>query len=248
MRSLHNRLRLMGHTNIGGDKMKHIESILLAWQKITQLLERVLIDNISATVPWLAPIVPAWMAYRNMTTHLEFPWWVALLCAIAVEFLGLSAVSTAVKFWRFNDEKRKIDKNAPVLLAAMAGLFYVVVILIVNAVLDLNQSIEIKVLAKALLSLLAADAAVIIVLRSQHQNKLADIDNEKKARKEKSHESHEVPVEVPHILIDTFESYMELNGTRNGNGPVKPVELIETYGVPKSTAYRWYREYVEQTI
>lgn len=223
--------------------MKRVETILLAWQKITQLLEQVLIDNIAATVPWLAPIVPAWMAYHNMVVRLEFPQIVSILCAIAVELLGLSAVSTAVKFWQFNDEKRRIDKRAPVPLATAAGLFYMAVILIVNAILDLNDSLEIKVLAKALLSLLAADAAVIIVLRSQHQNRLAEIANEKNVRREKSQKSHEVPAKVPHILIDTFESYVELNSTRNGNGPIKPVELIETYGVPKSTAYRWYRDY-----
>ena len=212
----------------------------------SQTFERVVIDNLSAFTPWLAPLIPASMAYHNMIVRLDFSPIVSLLGAVAVEFLGLSAVSTALEFWKYNEDKRKTDNSAPFVVALLAGLFYVAIVLTVNAMLDLNQSLEVKVAAKTMLSLLSVVAAVIIALRSQHRRRLKDIADEKAQRKAErqqargSHDSHETPTESPQI---SYEEYVRLNESRNGEGPITAKALIETYNVKESTAFRWQANY-----
>jgi hypothetical protein len=214
-------------------------------QDTSQTFERVVIDNVSAFTPWLAPLIPASMAYRNMITQLNFSPAISLLGAVAVEFLGLSAVATALEFWKFNEDKRKSDNSAPFIVALLTGVFYVVIILTVNATLELNQSLEVKVAAKAMLSLLSVVAAVIIALRSQHRRRLNDIADEKVQRKAerqqaRSQENPGVSTESP---IKTYADYARFNESRNGDGPITAEMLISTHGIPRSTAFRWQATY-----
>ncbi len=214
-------------------------------QDTSQTFERVIIDNVSAFTPWLAPLIPASMAYRNMITQLNFSPAISLLGAVAVEFLGLSAVATALEFWKFNEDKRKSDNSAPFIVALLTGVFYVVIILTVNAMLELDHSLEIKVAAKALLSLLSVVAAVIIALRSQHRRRVKDIADEKSQRKAERQQGHapeqpEVSRETP---IKTYADYVRFNEARNGDGPITAEMLIMTHKIPRSTAFRWQATY-----
>jgi hypothetical protein len=83
-----------------------IERFFDAWSRVIRAAERTLVDNIAATVPWLAPMAPAYMAYANTMEAFRWPAWVALTVALAVEGLGLSAISTAFRLWEWNDTKR----------------------------------------------------------------------------------------------------------------------------------------------
>jgi hypothetical protein len=132
-------------------------------------------------------------------------------------------------------------------------LFYVAIILTVNAMLDLNQSLEVKVVAKAMLSLLSVVAAVIIALRSQHRWRLQEIAEAKaeqkrereKAKYQKSREtqdSHETASKSPRL---SYDDYVRLNQSRNGEGPLTAEMLISQYGIPRSTAFRWQHDYRE---
>ena len=47
-----------------------------AWRHVIQVSERTLIDNVAATVPWLAPVSPAYMVWHNAVVLLGWPvWW-----------------------------------------------------------------------------------------------------------------------------------------------------------------------------
>jgi hypothetical protein len=117
-----------------------------------------------------------------MTQQLGYPPIFGLVGAAAVEFLGLSAVHTAVTFWQWNDH-HKIER-APFWFALGAGLFYVLIVLTVNAALDIWRGNEgVKILAHALLSLLSVDAAVIIAIRAQHARRLTERDEARQERK-----------------------------------------------------------------
>jgi hypothetical protein len=211
----------------------------------SQTFERVVIDNLAAFTPWLAPLIPASMAYHNMITRLDFSPVVSLLGAVAVEFLGLCAVSTALEFWKYNEDKRKTDNSAPFVVALLAGLFYVVIILTVNAMLDLTQSLEVKVVAKAMLSLLSVVAAVIIALRSQHRRRLKDIADDKaqrKAERQKAKSQENLGVSNG-SLIKTYADFVKSSESRNGEGPITAEMLIAEHGIPRSTAFRWQKTY-----
>lgn len=147
-----------------------VVSLLKAWGKLIRAVETVLIDNVAATTPWLAPLVPAYMVHDSMSSRLGFPLWMAWAGAIVVEFLGLAAVSTAFQFWDWNDSRKKLDQAAPVWLAAATAGFYMAVVLTVNVMLD--QAILLHRIAKALLSLLSVVAAVILALRAQHARRI----------------------------------------------------------------------------
>ena len=146
-------------------------------------LEHAIIDVVSAVTPWLTPVVPAYLVYVAGVTHLQLPALVAFTMALAVEGIGLASVHTAVTFWTYNDERRKSEDPAPVLWAVVAGVFYVAIVLTTNALLEVWIDPLAHTVAKALLSLLSVDAALIIALRAQHSRRLSEADAERQERR-----------------------------------------------------------------
>ncbi|CAG0934324.1 hypothetical protein TFLX_03427 [Thermoflexales bacterium] len=158
-------------------------------------IETVAIDTVAAISPWLAPVIPAYLTNTHMAGALGYPTWVAFIGALVVECLGLAAIYTATQFWDYNDAKatekenrlvgmsqkarmlarKKRQRNAPFKWAALAMGFYIVVILTVNAALEMEVTqtgFTVKVFSNALLSLLSVIAGLIIALRSQHRRRL----------------------------------------------------------------------------
>lgn len=210
-------------------------------------LESIFIDAVAAITPWLAPLIPAFLVYHNMTERLGYTNLFGLIGAASVEFLGLSAVHTAVTFHQWNDNHK--SDRAPFWFAFGAGAFYVVIILTVNAALDIWQDQQwVKILAHALLSLLSVDAAAVIAMRAQHASRLnARIEAREERRKGKrdSHEnknSREIPTNETKL---DFEKYVSLNQSRNGQGAISPQELINAHQIPRATAYRWHKLYIK---
>lgn len=145
-------------------------------------IEATVIDVVSAVIPWLAPLIPAYIAYQNMSSVLGFAPWLARIGALVVEALGLAAVHTAIQFWDFNRTRRQKDAAAPVKIAAAVGLFYLVLVLMVNIILDSAPVAE-KV-AKALLSLISVPAGVTLAIRAQHSNQILEIKIERERLRE----------------------------------------------------------------
>jgi hypothetical protein len=167
--------------------------------------EAVAIDTVSALAPWLAPIIPAFLTYTHMMGSLNYPQWVAFVGALVVEFIGLAAIYTATQFWDYNDAqqtardnrlagmdkkvreraKKRRQRNAPFQWAAGAMAFYIIVILTVNAALEMETAqsgFTVKVFANGLLSLLSVIAGLIIALRSQHRRRLEQFSRRKSAQ------------------------------------------------------------------
>lgn len=179
------------------DLVKGIISGLESWKQLTDTLERVLVGNIAATVPWLAPVIPAWMAYHNMVTVLHFWPPIALIGGLTVEGLGIATVNTAVKFWQHNreriaqrqsrikgkkkDNKPQIQGLAPFQMAVGMASFYLIVVLLVNVALDDADIVQRG--AKLMLSLLAPVGAMTIALNAEFSNLLNKAEQKRKERK-----------------------------------------------------------------
>jgi hypothetical protein len=161
--------------------MNQLISLLKNILRFIRAVEGVLIDLVAAATPWAAPILPAYMVYNSMVTILGFPAWVALAGAVVVECLGLSAISTAVSFWDWNDTKGKLAPRAPVLLAIITAAFYMVVVLTVNVILDGAGFTE--RLAKALLSSMSIIGGMIIAIRAQHARRIERMTDERMERR-----------------------------------------------------------------
>jgi hypothetical protein len=167
--------------------------------------EMVAIDTVAAVSPWLAPVIPAFLTYTHMVGALAYPAWVAFIGAMVVECLGLAAIYTATQFWDYNDAKatekenrlvtldkrkreiakKKRQRNAPFAWAALAMGFYITVVLVVNAALEMEVTqtgFTVKVLSNALLSMLSVIAGLIIALRSQHRRRLLKFSRRKDAQ------------------------------------------------------------------
>lgn len=168
--------------------MSQITRFLTAWQDTTRAFEGALVDNIAATSPWLAPVIPAYLVYRNMVEMLEFPVLIALVGALVVEFLGLSTVHTTFMLWDYNDKKRKTDQHAPMWVSLAVAFGYIVIVLTVNVLLDGGTWIH--KLAYTMLSLLSVLGAVTLAVRAAHARRLSDIAAQKTARKRKVAETY----------------------------------------------------------
>jgi hypothetical protein len=157
--------------------VKALEALL----ELNRASEALLIDIVASYAPWLAPVPVAMMTYQHMVTLLGFPAWAALAGALVVEFLGLSAVSTCVQFWTWNTSKLKTQARAPLTLAVFSGVFYLAVVIVINAMLD--DAPTTHRIAKALLSSLSAVAAVILAMRSSHTKRITEAKHERQERK-----------------------------------------------------------------
>lgn len=240
--------------------MRFLIGLLDGWRALTEALERTLVDNVAATVPWLAPMAPAYMAFHNVTGVFGWPEWIAWMIAGAVEGLGLAVVSTAFQLWDWNDRRNTRDDAAPVWLAIGATGFYLLVVITVNVLLD--EATIVERAAKALLSMLSIVAAVTLALRAQHARRLEAKRMEKEIRREERKEARllkqelklaeaqgKLPKvsgkvsEIPDALPVTFGKWEtwrrvpreeQLKIVRMNAG-----QVVETYGVSERTAYNW---------
>ncbi len=160
------------------------ENGMNTWRHVIQVSERTLIDNVAATVPWLAPVSPAYMVWHNAVTLLGWPVWVAWVVALAVEGLGLSVVATSFQLWR--------EKRNTFWMAVCTTVFYLAIVITVNVALDLGAPAW---FAKALLSLLSVPAAVTIALRTQNAQATDEEKNMEYLRLENQRKSEELEYE-----------------------------------------------------
>lgn len=246
-------------------KTNPVEQFFAAIKALVLSLESSAIETVSAITPWLAPLIPAYLTHTHAISALKYPPEIALIAAIAVEFLGMAAVNTAIEFWQYNDtqaakrearisglpsdkaakarQRRHVD--APFAVALASGAFYLIVVLSVNVLLSLDQSALARVWANGLLSLLSVPAAVIIAIRSQHRRKTTEKARKVESVTESGAEDYTPANSVTESATDrprTYAEYVSLSSERNGSGPLSTAELL-TLGVGKSSAYDWPKRY-----
>jgi hypothetical protein len=160
--------------------------------------ESSVVNVISAIAPWLAPLAPAYMTYQHAVGTLGFPVWVAFPVAVVVEILGFSAVSTFLAFW-FHNRRSAASKKAPINVVVFAFLFYLSLIIFANVLLDTFENDKWAVVAvRALFTLQTIPAALIVAVRTQHRDLLAEIEKERANKKTNKGESfaNETPKET----------------------------------------------------
>jgi len=135
--------------------------------------ERAIIDLASAVVPYMVPIIPAYLMYDHAMNHMGFEPWIAKTAGVVVELLGLASVSTAVRFFLYNRRFKKDAKNenpnkAPFNQAMWIYASYVVIVLIVNVILEWQNSTRSgwTITAIAAFSLLSFPSGWLVALRT----------------------------------------------------------------------------------
>jgi len=77
-------------------------------------IEEIFLAFASRLGPYLAPVGPAYFVGRSVFNHLQANLIVAIIMAIALEFLGVTTTKTTLRCWLWNNQtKRKTDPLAP---------------------------------------------------------------------------------------------------------------------------------------
>jgi len=179
-------------------------------QKVADAAESIILDLLAATAPWLAPLFPAYIAFTHISDVLRMPFWLAVVGGIVIEALGLTTIHTTFQFWHYNANPQHPkggetnEWKAPVLPAALAGVFYLTIVITVNVLLD--NSVFIERLAKALLSLISVVAAVTLALRAQHKRRLLDAaERERQLKGEAERERERAAAEREQLRLEQLE-------------------------------------------
>ena len=138
--------------------------------------ERSFLDLLSAFVPYLVPVIPAYLTFFHTKDLMNFPEPVAYSAAFVVEVLGMTSISTAIRFWRHNQKYKKEENRAPFKLAVFTYGFYIVIVLVVNVMLEVYSGARSGaiILAIGLFSLLSVPSGVLISIRSQYAEMLEE--------------------------------------------------------------------------
>jgi len=158
-------------------------------------MERGVIDFLSALVPYAVPVIPAYLTYYHTVDMMNFPPWVAVTAAFVVETLGMASVSTTIKFWR-NNQRYKADQNkAPFWLALGTYIFYLVIVMSVNVLLEKVSGTRSNAIiwAIGLFTSLSAPSGVLVSIRTQYSEML----EERKEKKAGGIQSSQQPKQQP---------------------------------------------------
>lgn len=157
------------NTNFLGDIFQAIADILNG-------AERSFLDLLSVIVPYAVPVIPAYLTYFHTRDEMSFPHWVAITAAFVVEVLGITAVSTAIRFWRNNQMYKSEKEKAPFVLAVAVYAFYIVIVLSVNVILEIVAGARSGwvIFSIGLFSLLSVPSGVLISIRAQYTEMLVD--------------------------------------------------------------------------
>ena len=213
------------------------------WRDVTRVLEATLVDNVSATLPWFAPTIAAWLAYFKMSTILEFPIWLSATGGLVIEGLGLVTVSTVFKLWDYNQSKGKSQRKSPVFVAIGVSAFYLIIVLTVNVILG-DEPVIHKV-AESLLTSLSIPGAITLALRSNHERMLQEHEKERAERKaERSGKKTARSVQVTASPAATYTvskpDWRKLpQEERELVARLTVPELQERYGLNERSAYNW---------
>lgn len=146
-----------------------------------------IVGAIAFISPILAPIPSAYFVYEASMTVLAAPEWVAFVLAVIVEGLGITSIHNALRFWNWNVTRKRDEPTAPVWIASVLGLAYVVVVVSMTVVLKIIPTVgpftidgttvgpfETGRLALAILPLLAVVGAVNLALSAQHDERVRE--------------------------------------------------------------------------
>lgn len=215
-----------------------------------------IITLVTTMIPWLAPLLPAYLTMTHLINDLKIPATVAWAMAASVEFLGLAAVATAFDAMRHNKQKDNRAKENKVSLTFPVGsyVFYLLIVLVVNVVLGIPMQEENKVyahlIATGLLTLISAPAFIIAVTRHQRHTIRANAKDEGTSKSANVRSaSADAPVRNAQRTAHRdstklyFEDFEKDQLARNGLGMMSAGEIQEKYGRKRRAAYDWINKF-----
>lgn len=156
-------------------------------------------DFLMAIVPYAVPVIPAYLTVDHVHNYMDFPTWVAWTAGFVVEAFGITAITTAIKFYYHNQKYKKDDNKAPFLPALLAYVFYVVIVITVNVILEAVSGSRSGwvIVTIALFTLLSVPSGVLIAIRTQYSQVLENIEIRYGTKKPSGHTNNQQPMPAP---------------------------------------------------
>lgn len=151
-------------------------NLFTAFSNTVNGAERSVLDALSAIVPYTTASIPAYLTFTHSRDYMGFSELIAGLASFTVEVLGVTAVSTAIRFWQWNNNHSNKAERAPFWLAVGTYAFYILVVLSVNVILEVyaGKHAPAVIWAIGLFSLLSIPSGVLISIRAQFGEMLED--------------------------------------------------------------------------
>lgn len=134
-------------------------------------VEHVLISIAVIISPWLADLVVAGLAVRNVQQILAWPLWLSIAVGAGLEGLGMATAGVALELRRYNATRQIDDPPAPVTLAwalVWMQFFGSVVLALLNTISGL------VVWAIVAIPVLGGGGTLAQMLHDDHKKRLAD--------------------------------------------------------------------------
>lgn len=242
--------------------MEKLEKYLDSWSQLTDLLETTVVDLIAASLPWIAPILPAWLVVTGVYQRVEHNIFFSLLAGLVVEILGISTVTTAVRFYGHNQNEDERDRfrlaareekgqsnvirrgwRAPTLWAGLLSAYYLVTVLLIAIILDYNSD-PVVLAVKALLSSTSVVGAVVLGMRSQYRTMTS---NAKSVQSVQTMQNAHRAIDAQNALLHNMPTPKPKKPRTPRAVETNPIliagmsisDLISTYGIARRTAYIW---------
>lgn len=139
----------------------------------TGLSEEGVIDFVSKTSPWIAPLPSAFFVHTAAVNNLHADPGLAWVIAVVIETLGLTTTHTALGMHTWNQGHRdQPEKQAPFGLAIALAVTYVLATLSLITVLEVLP--EMQHYAPAMFPILAVVGAVNLAIRSHHNRRILE--------------------------------------------------------------------------
>lgn len=220
--------------------------------------EHSIVSFLSKLVPILVPLIPAYIGYSHVVKELEFHPFFGFTYGLVIEGLGYASIFKAVQFWENNRHYTKQENQAPLALAVLIYVAYILVTLSVNVLLDWQSGVVWwKVLATGAISLLSIPAGLLMSISAVHTERInirEQIKNERKESRERT--ANEQPIR-PNVRrtpaneqrtndvrpkIISFVRSVQANEQRTPG----PSEISRTLGVSKGYASETLQMYLSE--
>lgn len=179
--------------------------------------ERAFLDALSAIVPYTTAGIPAYLTYDHTFKQMDFPLYIAALSAFTVEVLGVTSVSTAIRFFQWNKNHAMEKDKAPFVLAVTTYCFYILITLSVNVILEVyaGDRSPAVIWAIGLFSLLSLPSGVLISVRAQFGEMLEDKREKAEQKKQERLQLHGV---VPVATFSKDVKQLDFTEVNRENG------------------------------
>lgn len=211
--------------------------------------EHAFVTFIAAVIPWLVPVIPAYLTGYHVVNELKLPEWAGWVIGSVIEGLGLASMSKIIAFWENNKKYTSEANKMPIKVPIFTYIWYLMVVIVVNILLEYESGASaLRIWTIGLLATLSVPTAALIAVNSiwTERNLLKESEKLQK-RSAKSTEVSEPPENVQKVTESLPKDWRKLRPMLKDSdlrvfaslSPSNVRELSEHYNVTERTIWNW---------